>query len=158
KRWKALTDAAKLGTARQDYKKAQLLADVLLGKAKKSALVAGVRQKKLREYVRLLGLLPLPDGAKRDGDILARYRVMQEYRRYAKSLGAMSKESAVRAAAIGFENLARTAGYPDPVRLEWAMEAREIADLADGPISVTVGGVTVSLGLDDKAQPELAAR
>lgn len=158
KRWKALTDAAKLGTARQDYKKAQLLADVLLGKAKRSELVAGVRRKKLREYVRLLGLLPLPAGTQRDGEILARYRLMQEYRRYAKALGAMSRESALRAAAIGFENLARTAGYPDPVRLEWAMEAKEIADLADGPVSVTVQGVTVSLGLDPQAQPTLTAQ
>ena len=34
------------------------------------------------------------------------------------------------------ENLARTAGYPDPIRLQWAMEAQEIADLAKGPVVV----------------------
>jgi hypothetical protein len=53
------------------------------------------------------------------------------------------------------ENLARTAGFPDPVRLEWAMEAREIADLAAGPISATHLGVTVTLSLNAQAQAEL---
>src|SRR5262249_33258687 len=76
-------------------------------------------------------------------------------RRYAKSLGPMSKEGALRTAAIGLENLARTAGYPDPIRFEWAMEAKEIADLAQGPLSHTADGVTVTLALDAQAHPEV---
>jgi hypothetical protein len=53
------------------------------------------------------------------------------------------------------ENLARTAGYPDPIRLEWAMEAQAVADLADGPLVVTVGEVTVSLAVNDWGEPDL---
>jgi hypothetical protein len=149
KRWRQVATAAKYGcTYGMDYKKPALLADVLLGRAKKSDLVAGVKAKRLRESVRLLGLLPLAKGAARDGDLRQRYRVLQEYARYARSLGAMSRASAVQAAATGVANLARTAGYPDPVRFEWAMEAEAVADLAAGPQSVTAGGITVTLSLD----------
>jgi hypothetical protein len=70
----------------------------------------------------------------------------------------MSREGAVRIATIGLENLARTAGYLDPIRLEWAMEAKEIADLAAGPVAITHDGVTVTLSIDDQAQPELTVR
>ena len=155
KRWQALAEAAKFGASGQGHKKAGYLADVLLGRAKKRDLVAGIRQRQLRDSVRLLGLLPLGVGERRDRDLLLRYRVIQEYRRYARGLSPMSRESAVRAGDIGLENLARTAGYPDPVRLEWAMEAREIADLAAGPLSATHQGVTVTLALDEQSQPQL---
>src|SRR2546430_677132 len=50
----------------------------------------------------------------------------------------------------------RTAGYPDPVRLEWAMEAESLGDLAKGPVSISVDAVQVTLSIDDQGQPELA--
>src|SRR5262249_35809355 len=67
----------------------------------------------------------------------------------------MSRESAVQAAQVGLANLARTAGYPDPVRLEWAMEAEAVADLAKGPVRVTRDGVTVTLAIDPPGSPAL---
>jgi hypothetical protein len=158
KRWDALAEASKFGCNDRSYARARLLAEVLLGRAKKRDLIHGVREGKLKESVRLLGLLPLPTGDQRDAELHTRYRVLQEYRRYARSLGPMSREGALRAATIGMENLARTAGYPDPIRLEWAMEAREIADLAAGPIAVTHQGVTVTLSLDANAQAELTVK
>jgi HEAT repeat protein len=158
KHWQQLADAAKFGCTDQGHKKAIVLGDVLRGRARKADLVAGVRRA-LRESVRLLGLLPLPaDPTKRETDLLGRYRELQGYRRYARSLSPMSRESAIRAGEVGLENLARTAGYPDPIRLEWAMEAREIADLAQGPISASAHGVTVTLALDAQAQPELTVK
>jgi hypothetical protein len=158
KRWGELAGAAKFGCADNGYKKAVMLADVLLGKVKKGELVADIRDRKLKGSVRYLGLLPLPEGEKREAELLARYKVLHEYRRYARGLGPMSREESVRAATVGLENLARTAGYPDPIRLEWAMEAREIADLAAGPVSVTHDGVTVTLAIDEQAQPEITVR
>lgn len=155
KRWQQLGAAAKLGvTHGSGHKKAAMLGEVLLGKAKKSDLVKGIRQRMLKENVRLLGLLPLMSGAKRELDLQNRYKVLQGYMRYAKSLSTMSREGAVRTAQIGIENLARTAGYPDPIRLEWEMEARSVADIAQGPIIRTVEGVTVTLFLDENGKPE----
>ncbi len=157
KRWEALAEAARVGSSAHAAKKAVLLAQVLLGKANKRQLLAGVKQN-LKESVRLLGLLPLASGEKREADLHTRYRALQGYRRYAKQLGPMSREDALRAAAIGFENLARTAGYVDPIRLEWAMEAREIADLAAGPLQHTAEGVTVTLSLDELGQPQMTVQ
>ena len=67
----------------------------------------------------------------------------------------MSKEGAVRAAEMGISNLARTAGYPDPLRLQWTMEAHTVKDLAKGSVSVNKGDVKVTLALDARALPVL---
>jgi HEAT repeat protein len=156
-RWERLSAAAKYASWAMGYKRAQFLADVLLGKAKKTVLVQNIRQKHARESVRALGLLPLVTGAGREKDLLDRFHVLQEYHRYAKQLGAMSKEGALRAADIGMQNLARTAGYTDPMRFQWAMEAKAIEDLAEGPATIHVQGIDVLLRLDAQGQPELAA-
>jgi hypothetical protein len=148
-RWAELSAAAKYGGSGQEHRKPILLGDVLLGKAKKADIVAAIARRRLRESVRLLGLMPLAAGDKREADLRERYEVLQEYAKYARSLGSMSRASAVRAAEIGIANLARTAGFPDAVRFEWEMEAQSVADLAAGPQSATVSGVTVTLALDD---------
>lgn len=159
KRWDEVAEAAKFGTGYGNgHKKAALLADAMLGRAKKSELIRNIRDRKLKEPVRLLGLMPLPAGDKREAELLARYKVLLEYRRYVRTLGPMSREDAERTSAIGFENLARTAGYTDPVRLEWAMEAKQIADLAAGPVSASHDGVTVTLAITPDAQPEVTVR
>jgi hypothetical protein len=157
KRWQQLADSAKYASRANGYKRAQFLADVLRGKAKRSALIRDVRQKRLREAVRALGLLPLATGPGRERDLLERYRVLHEYLRYARQLGSMSREGAVRTAEIGIHNLARTAGYADPLRFQWALEAQEVADLAEGPVTVSLQGVDVSLALNAGGEPEVSA-
>lgn len=158
KRWEALAAAAKFAATGAQAKRAQFIADVLLGKAKKKDLIDGVRKKNLKENVRLLGLLPLEKGAKREQDIAQRYEVLQGYRRYASGLSSMSRPEALRACDIGLKNLAATAGYADPVRLQWAMEAESTKDLAKGPVSVTKGDVSMTLALDSDARPEVTVR
>lgn len=155
KKWEAMAAAAKYSTSYgSGAKKAAFLSSVLRGKVKKRDLVRGIRERQLKENVRCLGLLPLATGQKREPDLMNRYKILQGFLRYAKSLGPMSREFTVRTAHIGLENLARTAGYPDPIRLEWAMEAKAVADLKAGPITRTVAGVTVTLSLDDQGLPE----
>ncbi len=156
KRWEALAEAAKFGCDGVAHKKAIRLTEVLLGRAKRAELIAGIKKKNLKENVRLLGLLPLPEGKRRENELLTRYKVLIDYRRYARGLGPMSREQAERTATIGLTNLAKTAGYNDPIRLEWAMEAKQTGDLAQGPVAVTVNGVTVSLAINSEAQPEIS--
>jgi hypothetical protein len=156
KRWQALAEAAKFAANANQARRAQFIGDVLLGRASRRELIAGVKVKRLKDHVRMLGLLPLAAGVKRDADLAERYKVVQEYRRYARGLSSMSKPDALRAVEIGLQNLARTAGYADPLRLEWAMEADAVRDLADGPIEVSKDGVTVTLSLDDRSQPQVA--
>ncbi len=155
KRWEAMSSAARFAATAAQAKRAQLVADVLLGRVSRKFLIDGIKQRNLKEYVRLLGLLPLAKGTRRDSDIATRYKVLLEYRRYANKLSAMSKEDAVRSAEVGMQNLARTVGYPDPLRLEWAMEAEAVKDLADGPVAVERDGYTVTLALDEASRPSL---
>ncbi len=157
KRWASLDEAAKYASSAGGHKRAQLFADAMLGRVKKSDVVDRIRQKRHGDSVRALGLIPLAKGPKgRDQhDLLERYRVIQEFLRTSKPFGAQRQASENRAASIGLANLARTAGYPDPVRLEWAMEAQAVADLASGPAVVAVGDVAVSLAIDADGQPEL---
>jgi hypothetical protein len=156
KRWDAIEAAAKFLGYGQGHRKAARIADVLLGWVKKKDLVTDIRTKNLKEAVRLLGLLPLPDDpAKKEAELADRYKVLKDYERYARGLGSLSKEPALQAARLGLENLAVTAGFPDPVRLEWAVSAREVADLARGPVTLAVKNVTLALALTPLADPEV---
>ena len=156
KRWQQMADAAKFAANSAQANKAQFLADVLLGRKSRKELVEGIQKKYRKEYVRLLGLLPLETQAKRDKDVMERYEVLQEYKKYARGLSSLTKPSAMRAAEIGMNNLARLAGFPDPLRMEWALEAESIKDIAKGPVSVTKEGITVTLSLDESAKPQIS--
>lgn len=157
KRWAQLDEAAKYASGGGGHKRAQLFAAAMLGQMPQADLKARIKDKRSQDSVRALGLVPLPNGAKREEDILARYAVMQEFGRGSKKFGAQRQASEKLAVGIGLENLARTAGYPDPVRLEWAMEAKSVADLAAGPVSAESGPVTVILSINEWGTPIIAA-
>jgi hypothetical protein len=155
KRWQALAEAARFAADANQARQAQFLAEVLLGKTSRKELIEGISKKRLKSHVRLLGLLPLSAGSRRDSDLAERYQVLQEYRRYAKQLSAMTREGALRAVDVGLQNLTQTAGYADPLRLEWALEADAVKDLAHGSVSAARDGVTVTLALDEGGLPQL---
>jgi hypothetical protein len=155
KRWPVLDEAALYASGGMGHTRARLFAAAMLGEVKKTELVERVQKKRHADSVRALGLLPLAKGTARDRDLLDRYKVIQEFVRSSKQFGAQRQANEKRAAAIALDNLARTAGYVDPIRLEWAMEAKAVADLADGPVTVEVDGVTVALAIDDQGQPDL---
>ncbi len=156
-RWAVLDDAAKYASTGGGHARARLFADAMLERVTKKELLARVKQKRHQDSVRALGLLPLAKGKSREADLLERYKVLQEFIRSGRQFGSQRQASEKRAAQIGQENLARTAGYPDPLRLQWAMEARAVADLAEGPISVQAEGVSVSLGIDPWGEIHFAA-
>lgn len=158
KNWEKLYDAAKFACGNAGHKRAQLFADAMLGEATESQVVERINAKRHQDSVRALGLVPLRKGATGRKQILERYRLMQEFRRTSrKHGGSMLQASEKRAVEIGMENLARLAGYPDPLRLQWAMETREVEDLAKGPVSVKVGEVVVSLSVDEDGVPGMHA-
>ena len=155
-RWDAIEAAAKFLGWEQGHRKAARLADVLLGRIARSEIVAAIEQRQLKEYVRLLGLLPLPqDAAERKLELAERHVVLQRYERYAKGLSAMSKAPALLALQLGYDNLAISAGFGDPMRLQWAISAEQVADLRAGPVRVQQGDLEVSLNLDAKGAPQL---
>jgi hypothetical protein len=100
--------------------------------------------------------LPLAKAARaREKDMLERHQTIQEFLRTSRQFGSQRRESEKRASMIGLENLARTAGYADPIRLQWAMETREYADLAAGPIRAEAAATVVTLEVADDGAPRL---
>lgn len=147
--WRQLHSAAKYASSGAGHNRARLFAEAMLGEIDKETLVKRITEKRNQDAVRALGLLPLRD------DILERYQVIQEFIRTGRQFGSQRQASEKLAARVGMENLSRTAGYPDPQRLEWAMEGAAIADLVEKPFIVTRGEVSVSLSITPLGKPEV---
>lgn len=152
--WSELDHAAKYASGGTGHKRAQLFAEAMLGHLTQEEVLTRIQEKRHQDSVRALGLLPLPEGSNRDSILLQRYEALQDFIRTSKQFGSQRQASEKLAARIGLENLSRTAGYKDPQRLEWAMEAQAIADLAQGSLSVIQQDITVSLSLE-KGSPKL---
>jgi HEAT repeat protein len=156
KRWEQLDESAQYCSGGGGHKRAQLFANALLGKEKTSEVVKRIKEKRNQDALRALGLIPLSaDDDKQKKEVLERYKIIQTFLRESKKFGSQRQASEKLASLIAMENLARTAGYADPQRLTWAMEAEDIADLAQGPVSRTADDVTVTLSIDVKGEPQL---
>ncbi|MGH3246063.1 MAG: DUF5724 domain-containing protein [Trebonia sp.] len=170
-RWTMLHQAARYASNGTGHRRAQLYAGAMLGTLPQDELEFRITGKRDQDAVRALGLLPLPsdhepdddepgdgpgDEAKRAEVIGARYAILREFELGSKAFGAQRQASERTAVRVGVANLARTAGYPDPLRFTWAVEARQAADLADGPVSAVRGDVQVTLSVTAEGTPELA--
>jgi hypothetical protein len=153
-RWKKLHAAAKLASGGNGHRRAQLFAEAMSGEVTEGALIERIKAKRHQDSVRALGLVPLPDDG--DATMLRRYGVLREFERGARQFGSQRQASEKTAVRIGIENLARTGGAPDPQRFVWAMEAAEAGALADGPVTATHDGVTVTLAVDGEGIPMIA--
>lgn len=152
KRFAQVLEVAKLAASGTGHTRAKLFANAMRGAEKRADIVERIG-KRQQDAVRALGLLPLPKNA--DKDVLDRYKIIQEFVRSSRQFGSQRQASEKRAASIALENLARTAGYADPQRLEWAMEAKAVADLAKGPIKLKRDEVELKLAIDAGGEPDL---
>ncbi len=158
KRWEVLYDAAKYASTGTGHTRSKLFADAILGKVTEKDLTARITDKRNQEAARAIGLLAIKPGNAGKQQVLSRFKLLQELRRTSsKHGGSMLQASEKRAVEIGMENLAWTAGYPDPLRLQWAMEIEEFGDLAKGPIVVDVSETSVTLAVDEDGTPSLIA-
>lgn len=152
KRWKKIEDNAKFASQGSGHTRAKLFAQAMTGQVSADALIEKINEKRTPDAVRALGLVPLADPA----EIRGRYQVMQDFLVGSRKFGSARQTTEKAAVRVGLENLARTAGYPDPLRLTWDLEAAEVADLRDGK-SVVVGEVTVRLFFDFLGEPQIEA-
>ena len=152
-RFQQVLAAAKYASSAGGHKRAELFADALLGRLDEGQLRERIRAKRHQDSVRALGLLPL-DGPG-DPALLARYELLAGFVGSDRTSGPQRRSSEGTAVAVGMENLARSAGYRDPGRLVWAMEAEAVRDLAAGPVTAHDGDLTVTLSLDAEGAPEL---
>jgi hypothetical protein len=158
-RWAVVHKAARYASGGAGHRRAQLFAEAMLGMQNEPVLSARITGKRYQDAVHALGLLPLPaDPAAARQAVRRRYQILREFERGSKKFGSMRQASERRAVRIGVENLARTAGYADPLRFSWAMEAAEAGDLADEPVVVEKDGVALTLSVNAEGTPDLAVR
>lgn len=155
KRWGQLYEAALYTAGGIGHARARLYSDAMLGKVTAEEVIARITRKRHQDSVRALGLLPLGKMKDQKREILRRYEVMQEFIRTGKKFGSQRRASERLAVSIGMQNLARTAGYADPQRLEWAMEIEAVKDLAAGPIQIQAGEYQLTLDLNGLGEPVL---
>ncbi|WP_019010260.1 DUF4132 domain-containing protein [Deinococcus aquatilis] len=155
-RFASLLDAAKYASSSGGHKRAERFARALLGELPEEELTGAIAAKRQQDSVRALGLLPLSRGKQKGAAQLeGRYRVLSDFRHSARQFGAQRQASERLAADIGMQNLARTAGYADPQRLRWAMEARLAPDWTR---QADVEGVQVGLNLTAQGEASLWVR
>ncbi|WP_309739105.1 DUF5724 domain-containing protein, partial [Chamaesiphon sp. OTE_20_metabat_361] len=154
-RWQQLDKAAQYASNGSGHQRAKQFANAMLGQIEKGELLDRIAKKRHQDSIRALGLCPLDPGKKREPDILKRYQIYQEFLRTSKKFGSQRRASEKLAVEIGMENLARTAGFADPQRLQWAMEAAAIADLVEKPQVVAIEDTTISLSITTTGTPEI---
>ena len=156
KHWAIVLDSAKYASGGAGHKRAELFAKALAGELSQENLATNITTKRNQDSARAIGLLPLCENvAEQRADILQRYEILQQFLGEGKKFGAQRQASEKLAYAIGLANLARTASYPDPQRLSWAMEAEASADLRSGSIEAVDGAVRGVLSINALGEPEL---
>jgi HEAT repeat protein len=157
-RWQQLYDAAIYTSGGIGHGRTRLFSDAMLGKTTVEKESTRALKKRNQDSVRALGLIPLGANTQQKVEVLRRYEVMQEFLRTGKKFGSQRKASEKLAISIGMQNLARTAGYSDPQRLEWAMEVEAVRDLTAGPIVSQVDEYRIALNINDLGEPVLEFR
>ena len=147
KRWKTLYDAAKYISDGAGHNRAKLYADVMTGATKIREVTKRIKDKRNKDYVRVFGLVPLSKKTP-DKDVLSRYNFLLNFKKESRKFGVQRQASEQLATQVAIENLARTASYPDPIRLTWAMETEEAKAIMENAKTLNFDNVTISLQVD----------
>ncbi len=155
KRWGAVFKAAKFASSNGGHTRAQLFASTMDGSKKLPEILKRIDEKRHQDSVRAIGLIPLRRGKLRQTDLLSRYERFAKFLVESKKFGSQRKANEARAVATGLANLARTAGFRDPLRLSWAMELEAVRDLCNGPVVAEQDEVCLTLRVNEEGQPHL---
>ena len=153
-KWELLYESAKYVTDGNGQRRARLYADTITGDLKIREVTAKVKDKRDQDYLRVYGLVPLSKTSP-EKDILARYEYLQQFKKESKEFGSMKQASEALAIRVALENLARNAGYPDPVRLTWAMETKQVQNILSKETEIKLDDITVSLVINKEGKADL---
>ncbi len=125
KEFKLLYDAAKYSSGGTAHTRARKYADAALGKVEKEKLILEIGEKRNKDRLMSLGLLPLDEEkAKREADLLERYQFIQKFKKESRNFGAQRRASEGRAVDLALRNLSVNAGFTDVTRLVLRMETK----------------------------------
>ncbi len=123
KDFQLLYQAAKYSSSGAAHARAKKYADAALGKTDFETLKTQIDEKRNKDLLMSLPLLPLSeDIEKREKELLARYQYIQNYRKESRQFGAQRRASEGRAADMALQNLSTNAGFSDVTRLLLRME------------------------------------
>ncbi|MBT32548.1 MAG: hypothetical protein CMO01_23030 [Thalassobius sp.] len=154
-KWKMVYDAAKYIADGNGHTRAKLYADVILGNTKIREVTKRVKDKRNQDYLRVYGLVPLSKN-NRDNDLLGRYKYLQQFKKESKQFGSQRQASEGQSVKIAMENLARTAGYSDPLRLTWVMETAVAQKIMEDAETLKFDNVEISLLINKQGKAELS--
>ena len=155
-RWPIVYDAAKYISDGNGHRRARIYADVLLGELSLKDVTEKISSKRDQDYVRIYGLAPL---AKKNSakDVLARYEFLQQFKKESRQFGAQKQTSEALALRVAMENLARNAGYADPMRLTWSMETKQVQNILSKQTQVQYDDVLIGLVIEEDGMAEVVA-
>ncbi|WP_140959773.1 DUF4132 domain-containing protein [Flavobacterium jejuense] len=153
-KWEILYDAAKFVTDGNGHRRARLYSDTLTGNLKIREVTAKVKDKRDQDYLRVYGLVPLSK-ANAEKDVLQRYEYLQQFKKESKEFGSMKQTSEALALSVAMENLARNAGYVDPMRLTWAMETKQVQQILSKDTAIQFDDITISLVINKDGKADL---
>ncbi|MEC1177794.1 DUF4132 domain-containing protein [Metasolibacillus meyeri] len=147
-RFNMLYDSAKYASEGATHRRAQMFADAALGHIKLKPLMDEVADKRNKDKLRCIGLVPL---SKKNPlkDAYKRYQFIQTFLKESKQFGAQRRESEGLACRIAIENLARNLG-DDVTRFAWRMEIFELDAIKIYFEPIEVDDITLYLQADEK--------
>ena len=151
--WKLIQESAKYLSEGMGYRRVKLYSAVLTGGIKLSEVIQKITEKRDKDYVMALGLVPI-NKKKEEEDLVHRYNLLQTFLKESKQFGQQRQESEKNAVEIGLDNLSRNAGYEDSIRFSWAMEAKATQQIMEKS-TLVLDDTTIKLVIDDQGKAEL---
>ena len=151
--WKILHDAAKYITDGNGHRQVKLYSSVMLGEVKITETLKKITEKRDKDYVRALGLIPLSKTIP-EKDLLKRYNLLQQFLKESKQFGAQRQESEKNAVEIALDNLSRNAGFQDRVRFSWAMESKATLAIMENAV-LKFDDAVIELVITDEGKTDI---
>ena len=151
--WKLIQESAKYLSEGMGYRRVKLYSAVLTGEIKLDEVIQKITEKRDKDYVMALGLVPI-NKKNEEEDLVSRYNLLQTFLKESKQFGQQRQESEKNAVEIGLDNLSRNAGYEDSIRFSWAMEAKATQQIMEKS-TLVLDDTTIKLVIDEQGKAEL---
>ena len=151
--WKLIQESAKYLSDGMGYRRVKLYSAVLTGEIKLDEVIQKITEKRDKDYVMALGLVPI-NKKKEEEDLVRRYNLLQTFLKESKQFGQQRQESEKNAVEIGLDNLSRNAGYEDSIRFSWAMEAKATQQIMEKS-TLVLDDTQLQLVVDDEGKADI---
>ena len=151
--WKLIQESAKYLSDGMGYRRVKLYSAVLTGEIKLTETIKKITEKRDKDYVMALGLVPI-NKKKVEEDLVSRYNLLQTFLKESKQFGQQRQESEKNAVEIGLDNLSRNAGYEDSIRFSWAMEAKATQQIME-KATLVIDDICLQLVVDEEGKADI---